>query len=38
MIGRDQMILPAMITFMVLMILLFDASLSFIMILTGQIM
>ncbi len=38
MIGRDQMILPAMITFMFLMILLFDASLSFIMILTGQIM
>ncbi|AFU17136.1 hypothetical protein MC28_D087 (plasmid) [Bacillus thuringiensis MC28] len=38
MIGQDQMILPAMITFMVLMILLFDASLSFIMILTGKIM
>ncbi|EHL64964.1 hypothetical protein HMPREF1014_05574 [Bacillus sp. 7_6_55CFAA_CT2] len=38
MIGRDQMILPAMITFMVLMILLFDASLSFIMILTGKTM
>lgn len=38
MIGRDRMILPAMITFMVLMILLFDASLSFIMILTGKTM
>ncbi|AGE81687.1 sensor histidine kinase regB [Bacillus cereus HD73] len=38
MIGRDQMILPAMITFMVLMILLFDASLSFIMFLTGKMM
>ncbi|EOP78874.1 hypothetical protein ABH953_005785 [Bacillus sp. RC236] len=38
MIGRDQLILPAMISYMVLMILLFNASLSFIMILTGKIM
>ncbi|EJR55450.1 hypothetical protein IK3_05655 [Bacillus toyonensis] len=38
MISRDQLILPAMITFMILMILLFDASLSFIMILTEKIM
>ncbi len=36
MFGRDQLLFPAMIAFMILMILLFDASLSFIMILTGK--
>ncbi|EDX59555.1 conserved hypothetical protein (plasmid) [Bacillus cereus 03BB108] len=38
MFGQDQLIFPAMIIFMVLMILLFDALLSFIMILTGKTM
>lgn len=36
MFGRDQLLFPTMIAFMILMILLFDASLSFIMILTGK--
>ncbi|USP56034.1 hypothetical protein J2N67_006283 (plasmid) [Bacillus thuringiensis] len=38
MFGRDQLLFPAMITIMVLMILLFDASLSFIIVLTEKTM